>query len=162
MAIKKTATVTGSTRKFKNLQELADHLNSNGKIKVIGAGAGWAIGTEGFGATTNGYASYVNGSMVQAYVTLVKGSTTVVSYTWSLNQVGYADPITKLELEQDLVILEEQIRLVNVKLAYMKETGAEEFDENEFKVFNTLSILDEKKLSKLDKAKAIAALINNK
>jgi hypothetical protein len=36
------------------------------------------------------------------------------------------------------------------------------FDENEFKAYQTLTIIEQSDMSKLDKARAIAQLISNK
>jgi hypothetical protein len=48
------------------------------------------------------------------------------------------------------------------KIAFMKETGSEMFDENEFKAYHTLTIIEQSDMSKIEKAKAIAALIAGK
>lgn len=48
------------------------------------------------------------------------------------------------------------------KIAFMKETGSEVFDENEFKAYHTLTIIEQSGMSKIEKAKAIAALIAGK
>lgn len=45
------------------------------------------------------------------------------------------------------------------KISFMEETGSELFDENEFKAYRTLSIIEQGNMSKIEKAKAIAALI---
>lgn len=45
------------------------------------------------------------------------------------------------------------------KISFMEETGSELFDENEFKAYRTLSIIEQSNMSKIEKAKAIAALI---
>jgi hypothetical protein len=45
------------------------------------------------------------------------------------------------------------------KIDYMKETGSETFNENEFKAYHTLTIIEQSDMSKIEKAKAIAALI---
>lgn len=45
------------------------------------------------------------------------------------------------------------------KIDYMKETGSEMFDENEFKAYHTLTIIEQSDMSKIEKARAIAALI---
>lgn len=47
----------------------------------------------------------------------------------------------------------------NEKLSFMEETGSELFDENEFKAYRTLTIIEQGSMSKMEKAKAIAALI---
>jgi hypothetical protein len=45
------------------------------------------------------------------------------------------------------------------KIAFMHETGSDTFDQNEFKAFHTLTIIEQSDMSKIEKAKAIAALI---
>lgn len=46
-------------------------------------------------------------------------------------------------------------------IAWMDEVGADEYDENEFKVWQALTTIESGTMSKLDKVKAIAALLNN-
>lgn len=45
------------------------------------------------------------------------------------------------------------------KIEFMLEVGTDQFDENEFKAFHTLTIIEQSDMSKIEKAKAIAALI---
>ena len=48
------------------------------------------------------------------------------------------------------------------KIEFLKEIGSDVFDENEFKAFHTLTIIEQGNMSKIEKAKAIAALISKK
>lgn len=48
------------------------------------------------------------------------------------------------------------------KIDFMKEVGTDMFDENEFKAFHTLTIIEQSGMSKIEKAKAIASLIAGK
>ena len=48
------------------------------------------------------------------------------------------------------------------KIEFLKETGSEVFNENEFKAFHTLTIIEQSNMSKIEKAKAIASLIAGK
>lgn len=48
------------------------------------------------------------------------------------------------------------------KIDFMKETDSEVFDENEFKAYHTLTIIEQSDMSKMEKAKAIASLIAGK
>jgi len=48
------------------------------------------------------------------------------------------------------------------KIAFMQEVGSDQFDENEFKAYHTLTIIEQSDMSKIEKAKAIAALISGK
>lgn len=57
---------------------------------------------------------------------------------------------------------QEFINETRMKIEFMTEIKSEEFDENEFKAYQTLTLIENTKMSKLDKAKAIAALISKK
>jgi hypothetical protein len=48
------------------------------------------------------------------------------------------------------------------KISFMQETGSDTFDQNEFKAYHTLTIIEQSDMSKIEKAKAIAALIAGK
>jgi hypothetical protein len=48
------------------------------------------------------------------------------------------------------------------KIDFMIETDSHTFNENEFKAYHTLTIIEQSGMSKIDKAKAIAALISGK
>jgi hypothetical protein len=48
------------------------------------------------------------------------------------------------------------------KIDFMIETDSNIFNENEFKAYHTLTIIEQSGMSKIDKAKAIAALISGK
>jgi bifunctional DNA-binding transcriptional regulator/antitoxin component of YhaV-PrlF toxin-antitoxin module len=48
------------------------------------------------------------------------------------------------------------------KIKFMDETGVEDFDENEFKAYHTLLIIDKSNMTTVEKAKAIAKLISSK
>ena len=64
----------------------------------------------------------------------------------------------KAEMENRSALITE----LNSKLKYMDEVGSDQFDENEFKAYQTLTIIEKGGLSKLEKARAIAQLLNTK
>lgn len=66
---------------------------------------------------------------------------------------------TKEKLEEQKTKLEEKLKSVNDRLTFLEETNQEEFNENEFKAYQTLSLIEESELSKAEKAKKIAELI---
>lgn len=75
----------------------------------------------------------------------------------------------RMQLQEQIEKAEKQIertkafiRETKAKITFMDETGSETFDENEFKAYQTLSIIEKGDLTKIEKAKAIAALINKK
>lgn len=64
----------------------------------------------------------------------------------------------KAEMEKQSALITE----LNSKLKYMDEIGSDTFNENEFKAYQTLTIIEKGNLSKLEKARAIAQLLNQK
>ncbi len=77
------------------------------------------------------------------------------AYEWEME--GYKLGIEELEKE----LSEAQTKLDNIqfKIDWMKETGSDDFIEDEFKVYQTLKLLDNGKLSMIEKSKLIAELI---
>jgi hypothetical protein len=79
------------------------------------------------------------------------------------------EPDTKEEILESIKEVESEIRTKNSeisnlksKLKFMEDNGLEEFDEDQFKVFRTLELIDSKELSKIEMAKEIAKLISGK
>jgi hypothetical protein len=83
------------------------------------------------------------------------GSSGGWAYEWEME--GYKLGIEELEKE----LSEAQTKLDNIqfKIDWMKETGSDDFNEDEFKVYQTLKLLDNGKLSMIEKSKLIAELI---
>lgn len=79
-------------------------------------------------------------------------------------------PKTSIELFQEqiekalakIAATEDFITETKSKIAFMHETGSETFDQNEFKAYYTLTIIEQSDMTKIQKAKAIAALISGK
>ncbi len=149
---KRASAITGKkVKKFNTLQELMAWLNSGNKVVSLATTSGVTIGAQ-VGLSPN-FQCYMSGANI--YVSILNTTGSVNAFNWNLTHVGYLSASTLEEIGEELKEAKEAVKLLETKIAFMKETGAEEFDENEFKVYNTLTILDEKKLSKLDKAKAI-------
>ena len=77
-------------------------------------------------------------------------------------------PLTKLNLQELTIDIDNKIselnkekNLIEDKITYLEETGSKEFDETEYKVYQTLKLLNVNNLTDIDKAKLIAQLINN-
>lgn len=71
---------------------------------------------------------------------------------------------SKLELEQEVKDLERQIIDTKARIAFIEESGSEEFDDTEFKVWHILQELkkgSKGKKNEFETAKAIAAIVNN-
>ena len=66
---------------------------------------------------------------------------------------------TREQLESRIKLLKEEISELNSKLDFMNEHKLEEYDSDTFKAFSVLKLVDNKKLSTIDKAKLIAELI---
>ena len=65
-----------------------------------------------------------------------------------------------VEAEKVVADAVNNVENIKLKLDYLKEVGESNFDENEFRAYNTLKTLDNTKLSTLEKAKQIASLFN--
>ena len=63
-------------------------------------------------------------------------------------------------IKNEREVLASREKEVKAKLAFLKEIGADKFSENEYKAYMTLKYVDDPKLSKAEKAKAIAKLID--
>ena len=77
------------------------------------------------------------------------------AYEWEME--GYKVGIE--ELEQELSEVQTKLNNIQFKIDWMKETGSDDFNEDEFKVYQTLKLLENGKLSMLEKSKLIAELI---
>lgn len=67
-------------------------------------------------------------------------------------------PITRENLLEEIKEAEEKVQAAKDKIKWMEETKSEEYDENEYKVWEILGALDGRS-SRVVKAKKIAALI---
>jgi hypothetical protein len=70
-------------------------------------------------------------------------------------------PITLEELDVEKNSLKTKIDLIQTKIDWLIETGNFEFDEEQYKVYTTIKLLEKKDLSILEKSKLIAELIKN-
>lgn len=66
---------------------------------------------------------------------------------------------SKDDIEKDIEEAKDKIAESEAKLKWMAATNNEEFNDDEFKVWHTLTIIEDLNLSKADRAKAIAKLI---
>lgn len=103
---------------------------------------------------------------------LAKGAETTVLYINGANLMlespqgqisvapSHVEPAAykKEDLQAKLQQAEQTVEDLKNKLEWLKETGNEEFDEDEYKVWKVLSTLDSKATTK-EKAKAITKLI---
>jgi hypothetical protein len=69
--------------------------------------------------------------------------------------------ITLEELDVEKSSLKSKIDLIQTKIDWLSETGNFEFDEEQYKVYTTIKLLEKKDLSILEKSKLIAELIKN-
>jgi hypothetical protein len=112
--------------------------------------------------------SYGNGEYcVEAISSLTKQLVRISIPTKALTKIT---PKTKREIFQDQIEkAKEKIEATKAfiaetesKIKFMDEVGAEDFDENEFKAYHTLLLIEKSDMTTMEKAKAIAKLIANK
>lgn len=136
-------------KKFATLQEAVLHINSGRGIKAT-----ITLGTFVAGTPIKGTGASIQSGYM--YFTPIATGTQVGV---SLGQIESA-VYTKDDLLREVLGLEEQMADVKSRLAYINEVRTEDFDENEFKVWTTLQLIKDTKLSDIDKSKLIAKLIS--
>lgn len=75
-----------------------------------------------------------------------------------VDKKGIEDNI--ISLKNDKKNIDSSIKIEQSKLEYLKETKSKVYDENEFKAYTTLTLVEDETLSKIEKARLIASLIN--
>ena len=68
--------------------------------------------------------------------------------------------VTIEELRDEYTEKENEMKEIGIKIEWMEQTGSTEFKENEFKVYQTLKLFENKELTMVEKSKLIAKLIN--
>lgn len=65
------------------------------------------------------------------------------------------------DIKKEIKEKESEINNLNTKITFLEESGLAEYDEDTYKVFIALTTIENKKLSKLEKAKVVSDLINS-
>lgn len=115
------------------------------KVKIISNSSGHAIpiGTEGIVERQQGNQLFLKGNGSWFYLTDVKILDT-----------------SKDDIAKNIDKLKSEIAIAENQLKFMDDNGLENYDEDQFKVYQTLTTLEDATLSKMDKAKMIADLIS--
>jgi len=79
----------------------------------------------------------------------------IVDYNISAESLAEEKKILRKKIKD----IEKEIDKIDSKVAWMKEVGASVFNDNEFKVFRTLTLLEDPNLSKIKRTKLISKLI---
>ena len=145
---------------FKQLFNKKTKIMKGKKVKLV-------KGPSGKPTSSNGYL----GNGVE-YTVLGRHSTDIsFGKSWNLmdvcgNSIGWAFEwemegykLGIKELEQELSEAQTKLDTIQSKINWINETGSDEFSEDEFKVYQTLKLLENGKLSMLEKSKLIAELI---
>ena len=137
--------------------KVTQYLN-NKRIRITSRAGGHNYGQVGDVLTLS------NSAMVARTTSLshgVPGGNTLQFNEFTVLTVRNKEDISNYieELKKDKKEIDKSIAVEKEKLAYLNEVESDEFNDNEFKAYSTLSLLENKKLSKLDKAKLIAKLL---
>jgi len=116
------------------------------RAKVLNNALGVPVGTTGKITTSNSSGILLDSCPHKSFISQ---ELEIASYTVK-------------DIQEEISCLEKEITCQQSKLQYMTENGLEEFDENQYKVFQTLKTLDNKEITQVQKSKIIAELINNK
>jgi hypothetical protein len=121
------------------------------KIKIVSNTCGHAAVV---GAVYTIRQQYMNGAIPGYYLT--------ENGAW-VNETDIRPcPATRDEINKDMADLNAQVEALQAKIDFMDELNTDEYNEEEFKAFQVLKIVEGKKSMSLSaKAKAIAAIFNN-
>jgi hypothetical protein len=78
-------------------------------------------------------------------------------YEWEMADYKGA---TLEELRDEYTEKENEMKEIGIKIEWMEQTGSTKFKENEFKVYQTLKLFENKELTMVEKSRLIANLIN--
>jgi hypothetical protein len=112
------------------------------KVKSNLSGHGILLGTIGIIEKVQGSQVYLKGNP-----------------SWLDNRDFEIIPITREEIQKNILSLQEKVKSEQEKLQFMSDNNVDEFDETQYKVFRTLATLDNKDISDMEKSKLIADLI---
>jgi len=76
-------------------------------------------------------------------------------YEWEMSDYK----VSLEELRDEYTEMENEMKEIGVKIEWMEETNSTEFNENEFKVYQTLKLFENKELTMVEKSRLIANLI---
>jgi hypothetical protein len=88
---------------------------------------------------------------------IVYNNDTNCGWVYAHETVEYA--VTLEMLNQELNEKQFEINSIKSKIEYLTETGLTEVDENQYKVYTTLKLIENNRLSTVEKSKIIAQLI---
>jgi hypothetical protein len=91
------------------------------------------------------------------YISFDNGTGAGWVYEWEMADYKGA---TLEELRDEYTEKENEMKEIGIKIEWMEQTGSTEFKENEFKVYQTLKLFENKELTMVEKSRLIANLIN--
>ncbi len=97
-----------------------------------------------------------NGAPKAWVISFDNGSVAGWVYEWEMDDYK----VTIEELRDDYTEKENEMKEIGIKIEWMEQTGSTEFKENEFKVYQTLKLFENKELTMVEKSRLIANLIN--
>ncbi len=124
------------------------------RVKILTQSGGHNYGSNGKYFTISKDASF--GSMSMSYG--IDNKSNNISYDQLDIENNIDDEIKNVK--EQISSLEKELKALNDKKTFMTKNKLTEWDQNQFKVYQTLQLLKSKK-SDIDKAKIIAELIKN-
>jgi hypothetical protein len=142
---------------FKQLLNKKTKIMVGKKVKLINGPCSKPNSNNGYIGNGNAYivASCYSSKDKSWYITDLCGTSSGWVYEWEMD--SYKLGIK--ELEQELSETQIKLDTIKSKIDWINETGSDEFSEDEFKVHQTLKLLENDKLSIIEKSKLIAELI---
>lgn len=151
-------TFQGQIKEFK--------LNTNAKIKsflrgktikVVNTSGGHNYGAVGETTKLSNVSNSTSSYLSQGF----PGGNTIYYYEFVVLTEETVEDLNEniKRLKKDKKDIDAEIKTVEAKIEFMKTNSLEKYDEDEFKVFQTLQTLDDASTTAMEKAKIIAKLI---
>ena len=127
-------------------------------IKHSNVGPGTEVIVKGYETSYGGSGIYTVQTPLGKLIKLYSNQLDKTAGKTSIDKFQELIEQAKLKIEKTQAFIAE----TEAKIEFLKEIKSDEFDENEFKAYHTLTIIEQGNMSKIEKAKAIAALISKK
>jgi len=136
------------------------------KVEIIASTGGHNYGPVGTKLIFDNPSMYPSGGNGNKYSSISAATSGKNNISFTCFTVIEEENIEDLQeniskIKQEIGQKEQELSLEQSKIEYLKETGSEFYKENEFKVYSTLTLLEDDSLSKIEKAKLVAGLIDN-
>jgi len=154
----KTFTQQKRVKKLTNIAKITEYLRGK-TIRILNTAGSHNYGGVGTILKLDNSVMYITSTSLSGGIH--GGNTLTFDQFTVLDNVTKEDILKNIEgIQEQIIELENEIISEELKITFLKETRSKTYNENEFKAFKTLSLMEDDSLSKIQKAQLIAKLID--